>query len=159
MNKLEITLVGQAREYLSAVLDYYTAQQTGADSELLENDYLGDHGALCALLNLVQLDDSGLTVEAIDALREIEAEHLAAVPSFDRGSGTHESPPLNVPVRWQDGRVGMVDVSQAESVRILGDVAPRAEDAEVAAHQHARSLGFNVVTVTQEHPGTGKQTN
>lgn len=159
MNKLETTIVGQAREYLSAVLDYYTAQQTGADSELLENDYMGDHGALCALLNLAQLDDSGLSVEAIGALREIETEHLAAVPSFDSGACAPESPPLNVAARWQDGRVGIVDVSKTESVRILGDVVPRSEDAGVAAHQDARSLGFSGVTVTQEHPGTGKQEN
>lgn len=79
MNTLETTIVGQAREYLSAVLEYYTAQQSGADNELLENDYMGDHGPLYALLKLTQLDDCGLSVEATGELRDIEAEHLAAV--------------------------------------------------------------------------------
>lgn len=154
MNKLESTIVGQAREYLSAVLDYYIAQQTGADSEMLENDYMGDHGALCALLNLVQLDDSGLSVEAIGALRGIEAEHLAAVPSFNSGVGTPESPALNVAVRWQDGRIGVVDMSKTESVNIIGS-----EDAEATAARHARSLGFNLVAATQEHPVIDKLSN
>lgn len=120
---------------------------------------MGDHGALCALLNLVQLDDSGLSVEAIGALREIEAEHLAAVPTFDSGACTLESPPLNIAVRWQDGRIGLVDVSQAESVHVLGDVAPSVDDAYSTAALHARSLGFSAVMETQEHFGTDKQAN
>lgn len=159
MNKLETTIVGQARDHLSAVLDFYTAQQTGADSELHENDYMGDHGALCALLNLTQLDDSGLSVEAVGALRDIEAEHLASVPSFNSNACTPESPALNVAVRWQDGLVGIVDMSKTESVRILGDVAPLSVDASDAANQDARSLGFSVVTATQENSVTGKQEN
>lgn len=152
MNKLETTIVGQAREYLSAVLDFYTAQQTGADSELLENDYMGDHGALCALLNLAHQDDSGLSLEAIKALREIEAEHSAAVSSINNHDCTPQSPALNVAVRWQDGRVGIVDMSKTECIHLIGA-------AEATPARHARTLGFSVAAATQEHPGTGKQSH
>lgn len=78
------------------------------------------------------MEGSGLSVEAIGALREIEAEHLAAVPTFGSESENRELPPLMLAVRWQEGSLGEVD---------------------------ARSLGLSAVMVTQEHPGTGKQTD
>jgi hypothetical protein len=81
MAKLEITLIDLARQHLASVLDYYKAQQAGTDSEADENDYMADHGALLALLQLGHVADSGMSTEAIQALREIEGEHSAYLNS------------------------------------------------------------------------------
>ncbi len=70
MNKLEITLIEQAKRFLAALLQ--------AEPDVPGDDYMSDHGALCCLLELSHLVDSGLSDEAKAALLAIEAERRFA---------------------------------------------------------------------------------
>lgn len=115
MNKLEITLIEQAKTYLAAVLQ--------ADPDVPGDDYMSDHGALCCLLELGHLADSGLSVEARSALLEIEAEHSAAIAGA--GSETLTFATTNLAVRYRDGSTGNVDISKAEHTILLGGMKDR----------------------------------
>ncbi|APC19494.1 hypothetical protein BLL42_27560 (plasmid) [Pseudomonas frederiksbergensis] len=121
MTKLENTLINLARSHLNSVLSYYEAHSAGDNSEEAEADYMGDHGALFALLELGHISDSGIGTEAKAELLEIEAEHAAAVPW---PAESESSPPINVDVRYQDGRLGTVDVSEARHTIVLGGNQP-----------------------------------
>ncbi|MBC7198294.1 MAG: hypothetical protein H5U32_03495 [Pseudomonas balearica] len=117
MNKLEITLVEQAKTYLAAVL------QADPDVPGDDYDYMSDHGALCCLLEIGHLVDSGLSDEARSALLAIEAEHSAAIAGA--GSETLTFEPTNLAVRFRDGSTGSVDISNAEHTILLGGMKAR----------------------------------
>lgn len=110
MNKLEITLIEQAKRYLAAVLQ--------ADADVPGDDYMSDHGALCCLLELGHLVDSGLSDEAKAALLAIDAEHAAATAGAQ--SVTLPFQMTNLAVRYRDGSTGIVDISNAEHTILLG---------------------------------------
>lgn len=112
MNKLEITLIEQAKSYLAAVLQ--------ADPDVPVDKYMSDHGALCCLLELGHLVDSGLSDLARSELLAIEAKHSAAFTFA--GSETLTLKPANLAVRFRDGSTGNVDISKAEHTILLGGI-------------------------------------
>lgn len=79
MNKLESTVVELARRHFASIQSFYNAQGAGRVDDENENSFIGDHGALTALLELGHLSDSGMSLEGVNALLEIEAEHAALV--------------------------------------------------------------------------------
>lgn len=102
MNKLETTLIGMAQRHLSAVLDFYEKREAGVTCVEGEDDldYLRDSGALTGLLELGQMTNSGMSVEARDAMREIEAKHAAAMRALNpitKAAGTIDLVPGRVP--------------------------------------------------------------
>lgn len=79
MNTLELTLISMAQQQLSAVLRFNEKRESGAVSDDDVDDYLRDSGALSVLLELGHVSDSGMSVDAISAMLEIETKHSAAV--------------------------------------------------------------------------------
>ncbi|MDH4602380.1 hypothetical protein [Pseudomonas syringae] len=79
MNKLELTLIGMAQQQLSAVLRFHKNREAGTATDEDEDDYLRDSGALSVLLELGHVTGSGMGVEALSAMLEVEAKHSAAV--------------------------------------------------------------------------------
>jgi hypothetical protein len=79
MNKLELTLIGMAQQQLSAVLRFHEKQRSGIATDDDHDDHLRDSGALSVLLELGHASDSGMGVDAVNAMLEVEAKHSAAV--------------------------------------------------------------------------------
>lgn len=79
MTKLETTLIHMARQQLSAVMHFLDKQvgETVTDDD--QDDYLRDSGALSVLLELGHVSESGMGEDAASAMRDVEAQHAAAV--------------------------------------------------------------------------------
>ena len=78
MNNLELTLIGMAQQQLSAVLRFLEKRESGTATDDDEDDYMRDSGALSVLLELAHVSDSGMGVDAVSAMLEVEAKHSAA---------------------------------------------------------------------------------
>lgn len=84
MNQLEQTIIREANNYLSSLKAFYEKTQTAVPTEGARDQYASDHAALCALLVLGHIKDSGMSTEAIAAMQAIENEEAAsfrALPS------------------------------------------------------------------------------
>lgn len=79
MNTLELTLISMAQQQLSAVVRFNEKRESGAVSDDDVDDFLRDSGALSVLLELGHVSASGMSVDAVSAMLEIEAKHSAAV--------------------------------------------------------------------------------
>ena len=117
---LEQSLIDNARTHQEALAAHYPKHQAGQTNDDDDSEYLKHSGALTDLVSLTY-HDSGLSEEAAEQLRQIEAEDVATFKLHF----PVESPPLNVDFRFQDGRIESVDVSKAEHVLELGDFAPK----------------------------------
>lgn len=82
MNQLEKTIVANARAELAAVLNFYKDRRAQAqDNETTEevDEHIGHFHTLYALLVFGHQSNSGMSEEGMQALREIEGEHAAAL--------------------------------------------------------------------------------
>jgi len=82
MNQLEKTIVANARAELAAVLNFYKDRKAQAqDNETTEevDEHIGHFHALQTLLVFGHQANSGMSEEGMQALREIEGEHAAAL--------------------------------------------------------------------------------
>lgn len=84
MTKLELTLIGMAKQRLSEVKRFLENRETLTATDDGADDYLCDSGALSLLLELGYLSDSGMGTDAVNAMLEIEAQHSAAVRASQR---------------------------------------------------------------------------
>ncbi|OAS07781.1 hypothetical protein AYO08_10680 [Pseudomonas putida] len=117
---LEQTLIENARAHQEALADHYPKHQAGQSTEEDHEEYLKHSGALTDLVSLVH-HNSGLSIEAAEQLREIEAEDIATFKLHF----PVEAPPQNVEFRFQDGHTESVDISKVEHVFELGGLAPK----------------------------------
>nr|WP_314878126.1 hypothetical protein [uncultured Pseudomonas sp.] len=118
---LEQTLIDNARSHQEALAAHYPKHQAGQSNEDDHSEYLKHSGALTDLVSLTH-HNSGLSAEAAEQLRQIEAEDVEA---FKLHFPVEATPPLHVDFRFQDGRIESVDVSKAEHVLELGGFAPK----------------------------------
>ena len=81
MTNLEQTIIENAQQELAAVLNFYRNKASGMTTEGFDDawrDYLGHYHAMNALIAIAHQAHSGLSQEAILALRKIEDEHGTA---------------------------------------------------------------------------------
>lgn len=89
MTKLETTLIQMARQQLSAVMRFLDKQVGESVTEDDQDDYLRDSGALSVLLELGHVSESGMGEDAASAMREVEAQHAAAVRAANGRTKPH----------------------------------------------------------------------
>lgn len=117
MNLLETRLIEQAKRHL-AELSHAHNRLNGERDLDADEDFIRAHAALCSLLELAHIANSGLSPDAEIALLAIEAEHslLLGGESVTKAARSANS----IAVRFRDGSTSNVDVSKAEHTMILG---------------------------------------
>jgi hypothetical protein len=117
---LEQSLIDNARTHQEALAAHYPKHQAGQSNDDDHSEYLKHSGALTDLVSLTH-HHRGLSEEAAEQLRQIEAEDVATFKLHF----PVEAPSQHVDFRFQDGRTESVDVSKAEHVLELGGFAPK----------------------------------
>ncbi|WP_219096173.1 hypothetical protein [Pseudomonas sp. UMAB-40] len=78
MSQLENTMIHAARQELEVVKDFYVKRAQGVVTQENRDDFLLHLYSMLALLKFGNQDDTGMSAEGAQALREIEQEHAAA---------------------------------------------------------------------------------
>jgi len=95
MTQLETAIVNAAQGLLAEEALFCLLVKDKAATDEDQRDYDRARGGLMTLLALAHQADSGLSVEAVEALREIEAKEIAATNEAREALG---SSPLSVGV-------------------------------------------------------------
>lgn len=108
MNQLEKTIVANARAELAAVLNFYKDRKAQAqENETTEevDEHIGHFHALQTLLVFGHQANSGMSEEGMQALREIEGEHTAALRKL--GTAVDDEPDMGHTLFMAPTRTGM----------------------------------------------------
>ncbi|MCO8310904.1 hypothetical protein [Pseudomonas mandelii] len=117
---LEQSLIDNARTHQEALAAHYPKHQAGQSNDDDHSEYLMHSGALTDLVSLTH-HKSGLSEEASEQMRQIEAENIATFKLHF----PVEAPPQHVDFRFPDGHTESVDVSKHERILELGGFAPK----------------------------------
>jgi len=107
---LEQSLIDNARTHQEALAGYYPKQRAGLSNDDDLSEYFKHSGSLSDLVSLTHRD-SGLSGEAAEQLRQIEAEDIATFKLHF---------PAHIDFPFQDGHTESVDVSKADHILELG---------------------------------------